>query len=373
MNSAAPRVALFLPTLNVGGAEKVMATLANGLCERGYAVDLVLASARGPYLDTLLAGVTVVDLGATRVLFALPALVRYLRRARPAALMSALDHCNVVALAARLLARVPLRVVITIHSNFTHNVANDRSLKTWLSTYWVRPFYPRADAIVAVSGGVADDLCRTLGLARDRVCVIHNPVVGPDLAAKAAAPLDHPWFAPGQPPVVVGVGRLTEAKNFASLIRACALLGARRPLRLLLVGDGPEQAALARLAAGLGMQDNVGFAGYVANPYPYMRQGALFVLSSRWEGFGNVLAEALACGARVVSTDCPSGPGEILEGGRWGELVAPDDDAALARAMERALDAGALAGAAEAASARFGVAAIVSRYEQQLFPLSEAL
>ncbi|QYF91982.1 glycosyltransferase [Massilia sp. PAMC28688] len=347
-----------------------MVTLANALCARGHRVDLLLARAQGPYLELVQAGVNVVDLRAARVMHSLPPLVRYLRRERPLALLSALDHCNVIALLARMLARVPLRVVISLHSNFTHNAAHDPSLKTRLSRHWVRPFYRRADAVVAVSRGVAEDACTTTGIAPERVSVIYNPVVCADWDNRFNAPLNHPWFGPGQLPVVLGVGRLTDAKHFDLLIGAFARLLSSRPARLLLLGEGGERPKLAALIGQLGLKDSVELLGFSDNPYPYMREAALTVLSSKWEGFGNVLAEALACGSRVVSTDCPSGPAEILEQGRWGELVVVGDAAALAAAMARALAAPPRAGAAGAARSRFGIDTIVAQYEGVLMPAS---
>lgn len=332
------QIAIYLPSLRGGGAEKVMVTLANGFAAYGYGVELVLARAEGPYLADVSDKVRIIDLNASRVFFSLPALVRYLRRERPRALLSALNHANVIAVAARALARSATRLVVSEHNNLTIAARAERSAAGRAVHAAMRWTYLRADGVVAVSAGVADDLARWAALPRARIEVIYNPVVTPALVARAAESPAHPWFGDGGPPVVIGVGRLTVQKDFATLMRAFALLRADRPSRLVILGEGGERAALAALVAELGLQDAVALPGFVDNPYAWMRGAALFVLSSAWEGLPTVLIEAMACGTPVVSTDCPSGPAEILEGGRWGRLVPAGDAAALASAMAAALD-----------------------------------
>ena len=360
-----PHIAVFMPTLEGGGAEKVMVNLINGFCRRGYEVDVVLAQARGAYLAQLPPQARIVDLQVTRVLYALKPLVKYLRSARPLAMISAMDHCNVIALLSKRLAGAATRMVISVHSNFTMNNAKSGSVVASLARFWVRPFYHRADRIVAVSTGVADDLCASLSLPRPQVQVIHNPVVTPELFRLAAEPVDHPWFDCADIPVILSVGRLNSAKAFDTLIRAFSLIRQQVPARLLILGEGEDRASLERLVQQLGLQQDVQLPGFVANPFAYMRVCSLFVLSSRWEGFGNVLAEALACGARVISTDCPSGPAEILENGRFGRLVPVDDAAALAEGVITSLKSGERIDAA-AASERFVEEKIVDRYLEVL-------
>jgi glycosyltransferase involved in cell wall biosynthesis len=352
---------VFLPTLEGGGAEKVMVNLINGFCKRGYAVDVVLAQARGAYLTQLPPQARVVDLQATRVLYALKPLVKYLRSARPLAMMSAMDHCNVIALLAKRIAGTATRTVISVHSNFTMNNAKSGSVLALLAKFWVRPFYHRADRIVAVSTGVAEDLCSSLSLPRQQVEVIHNPVVTPELYRLAAEPVHHPWFASSGTPVILAVGRLNSAKGFDTLIRAFAMARQQQAVRLLILGEGEERSSLERLAEQLGVRQDLQLPGFVANPFAFMRACSLFVLSSRWEGFGNVLAEALACGASVISTDCPSGPAEILENGRFGQLVPVDNAGALAGAILAGLRSTERVDAA-AASERFREETIIDRY-----------
>lgn len=328
------RVAIYLPSLRGGGAERVMVTLANAFAERGYATDLVLATAEGPYLKDVSDQVRVVDLHAGRVSKALLPLARYLRRERPRAMLSAMDHANVVAVAARLLARVPCRLVVSERSTISVDAARAQDAVA-RAVYALVPWaYRRADAIVAVSREAAADLERFARLPAGSVRAIYNPFDLERIARLAAEPLTHPWFGPGQPPVVLAIGRLTEQKDFPSLIRAFAAVRSCRPVRLLILGEGELRGELEALVRTCGLTaDDVQMPGFVANPFAYLARCAVFVLSSRWEGLPGVLIEALACGAPVVSTDCPSGPREILEDGRWGRLVPVGDVEALAAAI----------------------------------------
>lgn len=331
-------VALYLHSLGGGGVERVMINLARGLSERGLAVDLVLAKAEGPYLSHVPPKVRVVDLGASRVLASFPGLVRYLREERPTVMLSALDHVNVVALWAGKFSGVPVRVVVSVHTTLSRASASAASLRARLTPFWIRPFYPWAHSVVAVSQGVADDLVRLTGLPKEKVRVIYNPVLTPELFAKAEENLEHPWFAPGEPPVVLGVGRLTAAKDYATLIRAFARVRQERPVRLMILGEGEERPNLETLVRELRLDKDVTLPGFVENPYKYMKRAGVFVLSSQWEGLPTVLVEALAVGTPVVSTDCPSGPAEILEGGKVGRLVPVNDVEALAQAILVGLD-----------------------------------
>jgi len=331
------KVAIFLPSLRGGGAERVMVNLARGFAERGLQVDLVLAKAEGPYLSQVPQSVRVVDLKSKRVLYSLPGLVRYLRMERPKALLSAMDHANVVALWAKKLARVPTRVVVSVHSTTSIATKRAKNMRGRMMPLFIRKFYPWANAVVAVSKGVAEDLLKIAGLPKEKIRVIYNPVITPELFAKAEEPVGHPWFRPGEPPVILGIGRLTEAKDFPTLIRAFALVRKQRPARLMILGEGEERPKLEALVRELGLEKDVALPGFVDNPYKYMKRAAVFVLSSRWEGLPTVLIEALALGTPVVSTDCESGPAEILDGGKYGKLVPVADIEGLAKAIDEAI------------------------------------
>jgi glycosyltransferase involved in cell wall biosynthesis len=329
-------IAFFLPSVRGGGAQRVIVNLVQGMVQRGEPVDLALAVAEGVFLDELPRQARVVDLRASRLMGSLVPLIRYLRRERPRVLISSMSHANLVALWAAKLARRATPVMVTVHNTMSESTGSNGGLERRL----LRTFYPWATSIVAVSRGAADDLARTTGVPRSRVEVVYNPVITPTILALARRPPDHPWYDPGGPPVILGVGRLTRQKDFLTLVRAFAELRRRRPARLIILGEGDARPALEALVAELGLSDDVALPGFRDNAPAYMARSALFVLSSVWEGLPTVLIEALAVGTPVVSTDCPSGPREILQEGRLGALVPIGNAPALASAMELALDCG---------------------------------
>ncbi|GAB4348861.1 MAG: glycosyltransferase [Immundisolibacter sp.] len=364
-----PRLALLLLSLAAGGAERSTLRLAREFVRRGLAVDLLVCRPQGELRDAVPPGVRVVPLAdagtvagrlaalraagrawpallrpvllaphASRALRHLPALVRYLKAERPAALLSAKTPVNLMALWARRRAGVPLRLVVSERVQLSAIATADRPAKRSALPRLAARFYPEADAIVAVTAGVADDLAALIGLDRARVTVVYNAVVDAAFAERAAQPAPHPWLEDGGAPVVLAVGRLHRDKDYPTLLRAFARLRCQRPVRLLVLGEGPQRAELQALADRLGIGDAVAMPGFCANPMAAMARAAALALTSRSEGFANVLAEALACGCPVVSTDCPSGPREILDGGRYGRLVPMGDVQALAEALANTLD-----------------------------------
>ena len=337
MHTSSKRLAVFIPSMRGHGAERTMLNLAQGVAERGYAVDLVLARAEGPLLAEVPESVRVVDLRASRVLLSLPALVSYLRHERPHSMLSVMHHANIIALCARLFSGARTRIVVSERNTLSCSAQHASSWRGRLMPKLIRHFYPLAEGIAAVSKGVADDLVLVTRIPREQIQVIYNPVVTRELEQKAQAPLEHPWFAPGEPQVVLAVGRLTEQKDFSTLIHAFAQVRQDHPARLLILGEGEDRPALEALVRKLGLEQDVNFPGWVENPYPYMVRASLFVLSSKWEGLPGVLIEALYCGVHLIATDCPSGPREILGNGQYGQLVPVGDVGAMALAIETAL------------------------------------
>jgi glycosyltransferase involved in cell wall biosynthesis len=333
MKTPQKRLAFFLPGLYEGGAERVVLNLAKGISARGYAVDLVLARAEGPYMTQIPNAVRLVDLKAPRVLGSVHALSRYLQQERPAALLSGM-FANIIALWARRLCGFPGRLIITEHNTLSSVVKNKTDLRWQLYPKLAESFYPWANKIIAVSNGVADDLTRTAKIHQNLIQVIYNPIVTPDLQDKSEEPFDHPWFKSGQPPVILAVGRLTDQKAFDVLIRAFSHVRKDHPAHLLILGEGENRPALESLIKQLELEQDVSLMGFVQNPYPYMAHASLFVLPSRWEGLPTALVEALYLGVPIVATDCPGGSREILQGGKFGRLVPVDDPFILAEAME---------------------------------------
>ena len=330
------RLAFFLPNLDGGGAQRVVLNLIKGISAHGYHIDLILSQAKGPYLDQVPESVRLIDLNAARSLSSFLPLVHYLKRVHPEALLSSL-HVNLIALWARRWAGVSTRIVVSEHSVLSYT---SQCAPTWRGRLLpqLTRFYRWADEVVAVSQGAGDHLAATSGMPRQRIQVIYNPVVSPELQQKLQDSLAHPWFEPGQPPVLLGAGRLAAEKDFLTLIHAFAQVRQKRPVRLMILGEGEERAVLETHIRQLGLEKDVSLPGFVDNPYAYMSRASLFVLSSKSEALPTVLIEALYCGLPLVSTDCPGGAREILADGRYGQLVPVGDLAALAQAILVALD-----------------------------------
>jgi glycosyltransferase involved in cell wall biosynthesis len=356
-----------------------MLTLARAFVARGCEVALVTVRSEGASRAGLSPSVRVVALDPwlvelpwmrTRrdrwVLAGVPALIGYLRRAQPEVLL-ATSHANLAAVWARALAGVRVKLVISVNLALSRNATDSKSASPFSGRALARRFFPWADAVIANSRGVAEDVAAVTAIPGERISTIYNPVVTPELHAMMAEPLSHPWFAPGSPPVVLGVGKLRAQKDFSILLKAFARVRARRPARLLILGEGEQRQGLEALVKELGITADVALPGFVANPFPYMVRAAVFALSSAWEGFSNVTGEALACGCPVVSTDCPGGgPAEILDGGTYGPLVPVGDDAALAEAIVSVLAAPPDRETLRARAATFSVERAADRYLEVL-------
>lgn len=330
-----PRVAFYMRLLYGGGAERVVVNLMAGMVARGIAVDLVLNTVSGPFMSQVPDAVNVVDLAAPRMVEGLPKLANYLKTVQPEALITGLHYNSEISLWARALARFQgnrkTKVLVIEHN--TLSIHSQRRRTDRWAPFLSRWFYPWADHLVAVSQGAAADLAEVTKRSQGEIDVIYNPVITPNLEAQAAESLDHPWFQPGEPPVVLGIGRLEPQKDFATLVRAFAKLREQQDCRLVLLGAGQQHVELENLAKQLGVKDAVDLLGFVENPHRYLARAGVFVLSSAWEGLSNVLVEAIALGIPVVSTDCPYGPSEVLAGGKYGQLVPVGDWEAMAAAM----------------------------------------
>lgn len=332
-----PRIALLLEDANDGGVERCIINLANGFSARGARVDVLNREHSGAYFGKLSSDVRVVDIATnprTDV-----AVAAYCDRDKPDILLAAKDEdCELAVKAARRSEHAP-RLFLTVSVNITAQLdgRNAGPIKRWRRYRDVRRIYSDTPDLVCVSAGVADDVASILGRDRKSLHVLPNPVVTSEHETLARQAVEHPWFSDADSPVILGVGRLGRIKNFALLVRAFARTRAQRECRLIILGEGKQRKMLVALGKKLGIDEWMDLPGFVDNPIAYMNQADLFVLSSRWEGFGNVLVEALACGTPAVSTNCPSGPSEILQNGRYGALVPIDDEIALSDAMVSSL------------------------------------
>lgn len=337
--NATKRLAILLSFSGAGGVERMVLNLLPPILRSGVEVDLLaIRRTPCPELNALdHPGLRVLDLGVSHTTLAIPGLVRYLRRERPDALLAAKDRGIRVALLARKLSGIRPRLVGRLGTHLSASLENKpvwvRCARRWPMRFWYRDI----DCVIAVSAGVAEDTHVITGLPEDRIAVIRNPVITPDLLERSRERVEHPWLETAEVPILLGAGRLTVQKDFATLIRAFARVRAARPCRLVILGEGRQRPQLQALAQELGVADAVALPGRADNPYAWMARSSLFVLSSAWEGSPNVLAEALALGIPAVSTDCPSGPREILDGGRYGPLTPVGDPESLAEAMLRVL------------------------------------
>jgi glycosyltransferase involved in cell wall biosynthesis len=332
------RIACFFSTSGHSGVDRAARHLIPALARRGYRVDLLKVRGHGPELDAIPEGVTLIDLGARHTVACLPAVARYLSRARPVVMLSDKDKVNRIALFARALARVPTRLVFSSGTTISVDLATRGALERWIQRNSMGRLYPFAEQVIVTSVGVADDMASYTGLARERIRVVPSPVIPARLFESDLPRPDHPWFNQPGTPLILSAGELCSRKDFATLLRAFARVRAVQPCRLMILGKGAARERLLALAAELGVAADVALPGYVTDAYAYMAHADLFAFTSRWEGLGFVLIEALAVGTPVVATDCPSGPREILQAGRYGPLVPVGDAAALARAMLATLD-----------------------------------
>lgn len=367
-------IGMFFSGLAGGGTQRRMLALARGLVARGHQVDILVASAEGAFEAELPPGAGLVALGADWrrlpligrhrglwVPLAARALGRRLAAAPPDVLLASSTPANLTAALVRRRAAPAVPLVLTLNLPPSAVSARlgpgARPLRALM-----RRCYAGADALVAISAGVAADAAATLDLPAARIAVVMNPIDTARIQALAGQDPGHPWLEPAAPPLLLAVGKLKAQKDFPTVLEAFARVRAVRPARLVVLGDGELRQPLVHLAGRLGIGADVAFLGFVANPFAWMARARVVVSGSRFEGFSNVLAEALALGCTIVSTDCPHGPRELLDGGRHGRLVPVGDAPAMAAAMLAALDAPADPGLQRARAARFSVDRAVRGY-----------
>ena len=324
-------IGFFIPSLRGGGAERIFANLANEFSKKDFKVDLILAQKEGPYLKDISKKVNIVDLKSDRILKSLPRLVNYLRKEKPDVLLTTLGHVNIVSIIVKIISRSPVKLIIrqAIYFKFSSN-----KIRTLLE----KLLFKKADKIIAISKGVEKSLKDVIQIPKQKIKVIYNPVFNHSIIEKSKMTVNHPFFQNKQGKIILGAGRLSRQKDFSTLIRAFSQLKNYPKIRLVILGEGENRKELEQLIKALGLEDSVSLPGFVNNPYAYMSKADVFVLSSKFEGFGNVLVEAMACGVPVVSTNCESGPFEILSGGKYGKLVPVGNIEKLSQAIEDILE-----------------------------------
>lgn len=315
------RILFVLPRMVSGGVERVTLHLIAEFQRSGHECALALRRAFGEFLPEARALTSVYEVAPTGLYQFIPRLARLIRRWQPTHVVTAFADIGMLTLLAMRFAGTSARWVHGVHNTHAPVTARSGALgvtRYWLDSQFARFVYPRADAIVAVSEGVRDEIIRQFGMAPDRVHTIYNPVV-PDSELQVVC---KPRHGPAEPYTVAALGRLTRQKGFDILIEAMTQVPGNWHLEIW--GEGEGRSRLQALIDRLGLHERIRLPGYTAEPYSILRRADLFVLSSRWEGFGMVLAEALACQCQVIAADCPQGPREILDGGRYGYLVPPE-------------------------------------------------
>ncbi len=357
------RIGLFFAS--DAGIQRIMVNIANGLTNLGYRVDLIMPEIKGQYLIDLSPDVKLFDLNTRNPINVLNNLRKYLKTTKPNLLLCADQHINIAAAIARPLSGVKFSLIITQH-NPLGILKHDFRWFVRILPLFARIFFPLADQIVVISQGLVREIATVIQQPPERLRVIYNPVITSHVFQRAAESPPHPWLNNKNKPVILGAGRLTQQKDFFTLIKAFRLLKSNLDARLLIIGEGEDRPQLENLIRQLNLQEDVCLANHQENPYTYMKNSDIFVLCSIWEGFGNVLVEAMAVGTPVISTDCESGPAEILEQGKYGQLVPIQNPLALSEAILTTLTHPIPSHILKVRAMDFSLSPIMSQYEQLL-------
>jgi len=321
-----------------GGIGRNLANLSNTLFRFGYRVDILVDRESFPYAGDISEGVNIRHLKTSHRIGGVLHLLGYFLKYKPQVVLTPFVQLTLLAVRTRRLFRVPVKIFANIHSIYSVDFGSLDQKKRYRRVMDMKQYYSECDGLIAVSDGAAIDFSKLTGIPDSSIHRIFNPVVTDDLIERSMSRPDHPWFQADQPPVIIGIGRLVKNKNFDHLIEAFDILREQRECRLVIVGEGPARPDLESRAKESLFSEEILFTGRLENPFPHLRHSSVMVLASSYEGLSNTLIESLAIGTPVVSTDCPYGPREILEDGRYGELVPVKDINSLAAAVNRAID-----------------------------------
>ncbi len=335
-------VAFFIPSLEPGGTERNVVNLVNNVDREKYTLSLVLGKPEGEFIKEINKNIPIINLNTSRSLGLFFKLIKYFKSEKPDIFVSAFPRINVICIAAKIFARVNTKIIITEHSVFSllpviAKTPARRLFARFFMPILSRFLYPKADSIVCVSRGIADDLAKIVDIS-DKIKIIYNPIINDKIYQLANESVDHPWFFDSKTPIIIAVGRLVECKNYPGLFKSFDLVIKSRLAHLVILGAGPEMKKLTALVQKMNLSQHISFFGFQKNPYKYVKKASVFVLSSLQEGFGNVIIEAMACGTPVVSVNCPTGPGEIIENMKNGILVPVNDEKNMASAILRILN-----------------------------------
>jgi len=334
------RIAIFIHTFNAnGGIQNRRLQLADCISQRGYEVDIIVPHTNAPYPLSIPNKVHLHSLKARgereriKMWTTIIPLAKYLKREKPPVLLVGPLMFALTALLAKKIAQSNTRIIISAHSSIASVFQNNMKLTSFVSKLILQYSYSRVHSIIAVSKGLRNEIINLCKIPEDCVKSIYNPIVSENLFKRALDTPEEELFYSDNIPIILSVGRLTPQKDFPTLIKAFSLVFQEIPSKLVIIGEGPERGKCEKLIESLNLQDHVFLYGFRSNPYKYMSRAKVFVLSSIWEGFGNVLVEAMALGTPVISTNCPHGPSEILADGKYGMLVPMKNPAEMARSI----------------------------------------
>jgi len=307
--------------------------LAEQFSKQGYHVDLLIVKNEIDLINKN-TNINIIDFKKNSAYKSIYQLVNYIKKHEPDVLISGGEAPNIVLILVKLyLFNKNFKTIVSIRTHLTTQYKHTKTHNQTVLKYLGKVFYRFADEIVAVSKGVAEDVSELFFIRRDRIKVIYNPIVNNEMLKLSEERVDHPWIVDKQVPVILGAGRLAKQKNFPLLINAFSIIKNEIDAKLIILGEGEARGKLEKLIKEEQLNESVDLVGYEPNPYKYMKNSDVFVLSSEWEGFGNVIVEAMACGAKVVSRDCYSGPAEILKNGEYGILIKENNPQELAKGI----------------------------------------
>lgn len=336
------KVVFYLSDFQSGGTEWFALRLARELKAKGITPVFLVTQKKGELVKLIPSEFETTVLNGygyclCLLLLTLPATLRFLQKEKPDAIISGLPLLNITATIALKLSKVKCKLIAVEHMRLHMNGSFFFRLKQKIKQRLSRWVHKNASHVVCVSKTVLNDVTKYIGTT-DNVQLIYNPIVPPNIDTLKNEPITHRWINTKEAPLLLAIGRLLPVKDFTTLLKAFKLVLDERPAKLLLIGEGTELIKLEALIEELDIAQHVSMPGTVHNIFPYLDAANLLTLSSTHEAFGNVIAEALACGTPVVSTDS-GGPREILEDGKYGTLVPPKDPAALKDAIIKALEA----------------------------------
>ena len=326
-------ITIILPNLVGGGAERVHVNLANDWIAQGFDVELILLRKEGDLLPLLAPEINVINLNVDRIRRAIFPVALHMRKSCQKIILVPMWPLTSAVVIAWIMSGSKGKLFLSEHVNLGSYITEKSNIKLKFVKNIIRFTYRFANGIIAVSKDVKKDLCAFGSLKEKIVQVIYNPAAVGVSSDRELTSVKQGLWGTGFDYHILTVGRFSVEKDHENLIKAFALLPKDINAKLVILGEGSLRTVLEALISELKLEERVILPGFTLDPYPWYRSADLFVLSSRFEGFGNVIVEALECGLPVISTNCPSGPAEILEDGRYGKLVLVQNPIALADAI----------------------------------------